>query len=82
MWNLILVILFTIPSIYLFIKIGQILKKDKNILFVFNKNETDISKHSNSSPEIRIKFIKYLLISIILGTIAFYFMMNYINLNK
>lgn len=82
MWNLILVILFTISSIYLFIKIGQILKKDKNILSVFNKNEADISKHSNSSPEIIIRFLKYLLIFIILGTIAFYFMINYINLNK
>jgi len=79
MWNLILAILFFIPSIYSFIKMGAILKKDENIFSIFDKKEVDISEYSNSSPELKIKFLQFLIISMLFGVIAFYFIMNYFN---
>ena len=58
---------------------GAILKKDENIFSIFDKKEVDISEYSNSSPELKIKFLQFLIISMLFGVIAFYFIMNYFN---
>ena len=57
---------------------GQIINKDENIISLLYKKTSDVSKHSNSLPEVKLKFLRYLSVSMVLGIISFYFLILYL----
>jgi len=80
MWKIIIAILILIPLFFYLIKLGKLIEKDENIgISVFEKKEMDISEHSKSTPDEKIKFLTYLSIFFLLSICVFALIISFFN---
>ena len=80
MWKIIIAVLILILLVIYLIKFGKLIEKDENIgISVFQKKETDISEHSKSTPDEKIKFLTYLSIIFLLSICIFALIISFFN---